>query len=148
MKKIILFCTFALLYNLTSFSQICEKDIENIKAQRVAFITTQLQLSVEEAQSFWPVYNEFDEKRQKLMTSKRGKLKNKKNEFEKLTEIEKEKQVDEFIENELQLAQLSKEYHTRFKKILPIDKVAELYRSEHKFKAQLLKQIKETKSDK
>ena len=39
----------------------CKKK-EQIKAQKVAFITDKLQLTVEEAQQFWPVYNELDKK--------------------------------------------------------------------------------------
>ena len=32
---------------------------EQIEQQRIAFITTELDLSVEEAQTFWPLYNDY-----------------------------------------------------------------------------------------
>jgi len=36
---------------------------EKIEAQRVAFITQELDLTPDEAKVFWPVYNEYDAKR-------------------------------------------------------------------------------------
>ena len=39
-----------------------ENKKENIEAQKVAFITSKLNLTTEESQKFWPVYNEYESK--------------------------------------------------------------------------------------
>ncbi len=63
MNKIIL--TLFLLISGISFGQ-QKPDWEKIKSLKVAFITEKLSLTSKEAQSFWPVYNEFEEKRDAL----------------------------------------------------------------------------------
>ncbi len=46
--------------------------LREIQAQKSAYITAQLQLTPEEAQRFWPVYNEFDEKQDALRKEMRS----------------------------------------------------------------------------
>ena len=40
--------------------------IEKIEQQRIAFITTDLDLSVEEAQAFWPLYNDYQSMKKEI----------------------------------------------------------------------------------
>ncbi|MCS5489361.1 hypothetical protein [Algoriphagus limi] len=39
-------------------------DSERLEAARVAFITTRLDLSSEQAEKFWPIFNEYNKKRE------------------------------------------------------------------------------------
>lgn len=55
MKNILFF--FFTTITLSSFAQ--QKSHEKIEAMRVAFITNRLNLTAEESQKFWPVYNAF-----------------------------------------------------------------------------------------
>src|SRR4051812_8662994 len=58
MKKILLTAFFISICGIASlFSQ--ERG-ERIEALKVAFITKQLQLTSQEAEKFWPVYNQYD----------------------------------------------------------------------------------------
>ena len=50
---------FFLLSVLAVNAQPKDKIRERIKAQRVAFITDRLSLTPDEAQKFWPIYNQF-----------------------------------------------------------------------------------------
>jgi hypothetical protein len=57
---------FALLF-FSSFSTFAQGEKmkekrEQIKAMKVAFITTELDLNSSEAEKFWPIYNAFEEK--------------------------------------------------------------------------------------
>ena len=38
---------------------------DRIKAQKIAFFTEKIQLTVQEAERFWPVYNEFENDKNK-----------------------------------------------------------------------------------
>ena len=40
-----------------------EAKMEQMKAEKISFITQQLSLTTAEAQAFWPVYNEYEGKR-------------------------------------------------------------------------------------
>lgn len=50
-----------LLFSVLSFAQNNRK-IEKIKAIQVAFISNKLDLTPEEAQKFWPIFNQFSDK--------------------------------------------------------------------------------------
>ena len=57
-----------------SFSQDCpnyKENREKIESEKVAFLTEKLDLSVKEAQVFWPTYNEYQKKREDILISKR-----------------------------------------------------------------------------
>lgn len=42
-------------------------DRERLQAARIAFITTRIDLKPEQAEKFWPVFNEFNDKRESIM---------------------------------------------------------------------------------
>ncbi|MCK0178223.1 sensor of ECF-type sigma factor [Flavobacteriaceae bacterium S0862] len=69
MKKIIT-PLLLLIICFSSYAQRDRKEMqEKIKAQKVAFITDKLDLTSNEAQKFWPVYNAFEEKTNQIRRS-------------------------------------------------------------------------------
>ncbi|WP_146613758.1 hypothetical protein [Algoriphagus yeomjeoni] len=69
MKKIII---IALMFFLVIGSTKAQRpddryDREKLEAARVAFITTRLDLKPEQAQKFWPIYNVFNDAREKSL---------------------------------------------------------------------------------
>lgn len=118
---------------------------ENIEAQKVGFLTKKLDLTPEEAQKFWPVYNQYDDKLQELRKKRRLDMKNAKENFDSLTD----KEVEQLVDNEMDFRQkeldIQKEYHAKFKSLLSIKKVAQLYRAEEEFKRFLLNELKDRK---
>ncbi len=63
-----------LLFSYTVHSQGFKEKREQIKALKVSFITTELNLTSDEAAKFWPVYNAFEEKEFEIKHSKIRKL--------------------------------------------------------------------------
>jgi len=115
---------------------------EKIKALKIAHITSELDLSSEEAQRFWPVYNEFEAQMDKFHQEKRADRKKHKEGATELSDAELEKIVDNHLVREQQELDVKKAYHSKFKAILPIQKLAKLYRAEHSFKRDLLKKMR------
>ena len=70
MKTKILFPIIFLLVTSLSFYKRIKKKREKVKALKVAYITEQLELTTDEAQKFWPIYNAFDEKQSELLHEK------------------------------------------------------------------------------
>ena len=108
---------------------------EKVEALRVAFITARLNLTVDESQKFWPVYNEYQDK-----------LKAARQEFRRQPNIFiNDKDAQDYLDAELLLKQrefsLYKEYYEKMKKTVPLKKVAELRQAEEDFKKELLKQL-------
>jgi hypothetical protein len=145
MKNI--FFTLFLTLCITSIiqAQKCDancKKKDQIKAQKVAFITDRLQLTVEEAQQFWPVYNEMNKKSEELDNQIRTIVKNYKKNKETLSNTELETMADKLMELETSSSKLDAEYYLKYKKVLPIRKILELNQAEREFKHELLQQLK------
>ncbi|MBI4931725.1 MAG: hypothetical protein HY841_13225 [Bacteroidetes bacterium] len=114
---------------------------EKVEAMRIGFLTQKLDLTPDEAQKFWPVYNEFQKKREEIHKKRREEIKNAKENIDSLSD----KQIEALVDGEMAFRQknldLEKEYHAKFKSVLPIKKVAKLYRAEDMFARHLLEQI-------
>ena len=115
-----------------------DKKREKIEVQKIAFITKQLDLTPEEAQKFWPVYNQFSDARKQLHEQHKENRKD----IDNLSDSEIEKLIDNHIILDQKVLDLKKKYHTEFKKVLSNKKVAKLYHAEHMFKKDLLKRLK------
>jgi hypothetical protein len=119
----------------------CKKK-EQIKAQKVAFITEKLQLTVEEAQQFWPIYNEMNKKSDEIDQQTKTIVRNYNKDKETLSNTEIETMSDKLMELEVSSSKLDADYYQKFKKVLPIRKIIELYQAERDFKHELLQQLK------
>jgi hypothetical protein len=115
---------------------------EKVEAMKIGFITQKLDLTPEEAKVFWPVYNKMSGELEAIRKNRRNDMRDAKEDFSTMTDKEVEKIVDNeiaFRQNELDIM---KKYHGQFKQVLPIKKVALLYRAEEEFKRHLLSEIR------
>lgn len=63
-----MFLALLLANSLTGYGQReMRVDREKLQAARVAFVTNRLSLSPEQAEKFWPLYNEHEDNRKELM---------------------------------------------------------------------------------
>lgn len=115
------------------------------EAQRVAFITQELELTPDEAKVFWPVYNEYDAKRSELRKSFKNANDIHKPEIDNLTEKEANQMLDNQLIEAQKMLDLRKEYHSKFKAILPAKKVLKLYDAEREFQKILIDRLRQNK---
>lgn len=127
--------------NAQNCSDNCKKK-DQIKAQKVAFITDKLQLTVEEAQQFWPIYNEMNKKSDEIETQLKTIVQNYKKNKETLNKVELETMSDKIMELHVSSVKLDAEYYQKYKKVLPIHKIMELNQAEREFKHELLQKLK------
>ena len=113
---------------------------ERMKAHKIAYITEKLDLTPEEAQVFWPVYNELETKLHEIREANRP---DKKKDPESMTDAEVEEMVIQRFEFKQKELNLEKEYHEKYKQVLPTKKVAALYKAEQSFRRELLKKLRE-----
>ncbi len=109
MKRILLYCFFAFSF-FAGFAQ----DGHRIEALKIAYITKRLDLSPEEAQKFWPIYNLYAED---LKKARQDAIRNNK------TEIE----LDESTLN------IRKKYSAQFSQAISPQKVDIFFKSEKEF---------------
>ncbi len=116
---------------------------EKVQALKVAFITKRLSLTPAEAQVFWPIYNEYQEKRDNLRKQAQEDRKKVREQADKLTDEELQKLADSEIEFRKNDVALQAEMHEKLKKILPARKLALLYVAEEDFKKELIRLLSE-----
>lgn len=122
-----------------------QEAMAKMKTERVSFLTDKLQLTVEEAEKFWPVYNEYLAKREEMMWGKREKM-HKDFDPDQVSDEVINTMLNDILDQEVKLAQLKKDYFIRLKAILPTQKVLTLHRVEQQFMNHMLNQIRGNRS--
>jgi len=117
-------------------------NMESMQAERVSFLTTKLQLTVEEAEKFWPIYNDYLKKREELFMA-RQKVMPRSFDPEKTTDQDLERMLNNMLEEDVKLAELKKEYFLEIRKVIPVRKVITLHRAEQEFMNHMLNRIRE-----
>ena len=120
---------------------------EDMKAKRAAYYTEKIDLTSQEAQLFWPVFNELQDKKWRLHLQMSAQFRNGKKDGQGRPIFDFAKVNDELIRIKVQEANLDKVYHERFKKILCPEKLFRYYGAERDWANKLLKDI-EKRGDK
>ncbi len=124
-----------------------EEKKEKVEAMKIGFITQQMNLTPEEAQKFWPVYNQMNNEVESLRKERHLARENVKDNFETMTDPEFEKLINDELASRQKEFDIQKKYVAQFKAVVPIKKVAQFYRAEEQFKRKLLEKIQEKKQE-
>lgn len=118
---------------------------EKIETMRIAYLTERINLTPQEAQVFWPIYNQYREEFETLIH--RGEKDDRPPHHLSDEELNKmsDKEVRDMLINEMEkqklLVEHREKYFKKFTEILPIKKVALLYDAEREFQRKLMRQI-------
>lgn len=145
MKTKILFPIIFLLVTSLSFSQGFKEKREKVKALKVAYITEQLELTTDEAQKFWPIYNAFDENQSELRHEKMRAILDrfKPGNVEKLSEKDASNSLTQMEKIEEDLFNLKKKFIKDLQSVISAKKIIKLKKAEEDFNRELLKQMRE-----
>jgi len=108
---------------------------DNIEARKIAYITSALDLSSEEAQKFWPLHNDFRKEMDELRESFH-KLKDQDN-------VSAEMLLDKHLEIERNQLDTKAVYAKKVSQLLGAERALTLLKTERKFKEKLLKGLKD-----
>jgi Spy/CpxP family protein refolding chaperone len=112
---------------------------EKVKSEKIAYLTDKLDLTEEEAQKFWPIYNQYEKEKMEIakamMTSKMRRPK-------EMTDAEASKFLDSIVDFHEKEAQIEKKYIAKFKGALPVKKVAGLLIAERDFRKVMIDNVK------
>jgi hypothetical protein len=109
MKRLLLYgLTFLLVF------QVSAQDGNRLGALKIAYLTKKLDLSTEDAQRFWPVYNKYDEE---IHAAQSSAVK------DRTPEIDLEEKI----------LNIRKKYSVEFGKVLSPEKVNIFFRAEKEF---------------
>lgn len=117
---------------------------QRLENARIAYITDKLALTPEQAQRFWPLFNEFTEKRRELRRQTRFNLRNQ--DFSTMSD----KDIRTALDDQFKLRQgeinLEKEYIDRFAKVISLRQVAQLLQAERDFTKELIQRLDDRRS--
>lgn len=121
---------------------------EKFRAEKVSFLTEKLELTPTEAQKFWPVYNELEKSRWEAQKARR-ELEVKVHDVEEksLSKNEIIQLTRDFSSSMEKEGELYVKYNEEFLKILPPEKVLNLYRSENEFRMYMIRKYRDRHND-
>ena len=132
MKKILLILVMALGISVVSNAQDDDGEKGNgsrIEALKIAYLTKKLNLSTDEAQRFWPIYNQYmGEIRKTRMDARQNK--------------------EGELPTEEKLLNIRKKYNGEFNKALSTEKINTFFKAEKEFGTVLQKEMMERRMQK
>jgi hypothetical protein len=114
--------------------------LNQLENARIAFITGRLTLTQDQAQRFWPVYNEFVTKRRDLNRSAR-QLRLATTNNAALTDAQLRDNFSQDFGIRQQQLNLEKDYFERAQKVLSLRQLAQLYQAERDFTKEVLQRV-------
>lgn len=114
---------------------------DKVKQLKIAYITQELDLSTEEAEKFWPAYNEMEKEVAEEKKAQKKKSKYLRQNFNTLSDSDIEKKSIEIMDSEIKIAELNKKHRKKIGEIVGYKKMVKLIQVERQFKKELLKRI-------
>ena len=129
--------------NMASAHRGCSEDWkQRMKSEKIAFLTSEVDITPEEAQSFWPVYNAVNKKKDAALQTV---FQAHKALEQAINENKSEKEINTLLEQYLEAQENQREVENdaaqEYKKVLSTKKVAKLYLAEEKFRRQHIRRL-------
>lgn len=119
-----------------------EERMKEIKAQKTAYLTTKMELSPEESQKFWPVYNQYDKEIEAVRKDRRDARRAVKQDAD-ITDAEADAIIEKELANQQRELDIRKKYSAEFKKVIGARKTMLLAKAERDFLRELLGRLRD-----
>jgi len=120
-----------------------EEQIKKFNQEREAYFNENLDLTDSEKLAFWPVYNDFNNRKMKVMEEERNTFRYCHDNSGNLSDKEINEILAHILEYKEQAFQLEREYYKdKFPVVLPPEKVLKLYKVEWDFRRHLVGKLK------
>ena len=115
---------------------------KKMMSEKIAFLSVEIDITPEEAQTFWPIYNQVNQERDEAMFKVFKAYK----ELDKaVSEGKDAKEISDLLEAYLDAQKAQRELEgrvaERYGKVLPMEKVARLYIAEEKFRRNHIRRL-------
>lgn len=120
-------------------------DPDKVKAYKIAYITDKLDLTPEEAQKFWPIYNENEKIMADLRAQEGAAIKkyiSQRPDVDIISEDQAKEIVTKVKKIQDQIDDQKERVFNKLKKILPYKKILKLQVAEREFKRSLIRKLK------
>jgi len=121
--------------------------MEQIKTKKIAFITEKVGLTSQEAEKFWPVYNNYSARKSKLQIDRVSMIRYATQNEANMSEAELSSTADKLAQTFADEANLITTFSNDLKKALPPAKIIRLYHIENQYKQQLLRELNQRRQE-
>lgn len=145
MKKLL--PIFLLLISLNVVAQ--KNNRERIKALKVSFITERLDFSEKEAQQFWPIYNDYEQKMSQIRHHEIKEIrKDIKENIETMSDVQATELIDRLKKAENKSHELRMAFGDKLSGIISPKKIILLKLAEDDFKKKMFEEYKKRRKEK
>jgi hypothetical protein len=103
-----------------------------LKADKKTVVAEAMQLTPDESTVFWPLYNEYNDKMYAIQDKRVALIKDFATHFDNMTPEKADELARQMFSIKGELLKLDRMYYSKFKKILPVVKVARYFQLENK----------------
>lgn len=149
-NKHILTFVLTLLISFNLFSQHRKNSRKKVKVFKVSYITEKLNLTKQEAQKFWPIYNKFDTERHNLYHGSRNTLKKEiedKGGIDNLSEKDAKRLAKKMLAIRRIYYDAHVKYQTELSKVISYKKILKLDKIENDFTRQMFKRYRKVRKE-
>jgi hypothetical protein len=139
MKRFLILVLMIGLPALRSSAQ--ESNLEKLNNYKIGFFTKKLNLTSDEAEKFWPVYDEYQSQRNLIQRDKLKLNRNFNLNESTLSDVQLTEMGDKYVDCLVRETNLAVSFHKKLKEILPPAKVIRYYQAENQYKIQLLNEL-------
>jgi Skp family chaperone for outer membrane proteins len=146
MKKFII--TLFLVLGILSHSKAQENHRERIQAYKTAYITQELDLSAQEAEKFWPIYNDYEKK---MFSAKILKVREEREKIaqqgglDNLTDKQAKEALNHLFQNEKDQLKIKEALYKELDGVLSPVKLLKLHKAESDFNKKLLSEFRKNR---
>lgn len=136
MKKTIIFLLSAITLSIFPFSlraQDRKMNVEDFEKRKQAYVKEKAALTDEEAQRYFPLNSELNQKKFELNRQYRQKLEKARKNNQKMSDEEYRQIIENDVELKMKEAELEKEYSAKFDKVLSPEKLFKAQQAEKTF---------------
>jgi hypothetical protein len=144
MKKVLYMITAVLIVPLISLSA-QNPNLEKFSTYKIGFFTKKMNLTSQEAEKFWPLYNEYQKQKNLIQRDKMTMIRDFNQNESTLSDSQLTDMGDKLIKDLSDESSLAVAFHMKIKEILPPAKVIRYYQAENQYKIQLLRELQENK---
>jgi hypothetical protein len=144
MKRIVIFLMIMLIFPVIR-STAQNTNLEKLNNYKIGFFTKKLNLTSQEAEKFWPVYNDYQSQRNQIQMEKLKLNRNFNQNESSLSDNQLEEMGDKYVDCLVQESNLAVVFHKKLKEVLPPVKVILYYQAENQYKVQLLNELQSVK---
>ena len=142
-RVVVLICSILLVATFVSGQNRRELMKQRIYEKKVEFIKSQVTFTPDEEKAFWPLYKEYMTKKAAI----REKFKDVRIQMRRGADINYEQYNDMVTQMAVDEATLIAVYYQKLKKVLPAQKIYQLFQAEKNFKKQLLEKVSDPRSE-